>query len=46
MTAPVFVDTAYLVALTNVADAHHARALKLAKAWAHERRALVTSAPS
>ncbi len=43
MTTAVFVDTAYLVALTNAADAHHTRAVKMAKAWAREKRTFVTS---
>ncbi len=39
----MFVDTAYLVALTNAADAHHGRAVAMAKAWSKEKRAFVTT---
>ena len=43
MKPAVFVDTAYLVALTNAADVHHARSQTMGKAWAREKRTFVTT---
>ena len=43
MRPPIFVDTAFLVALTNRLDAHHARASRLSRTWARERRTFATS---
>jgi hypothetical protein len=40
---PVFVDTAYLVALTNASDRHHDQATSLAQAWDKQRRLFVTT---
>jgi hypothetical protein len=39
----VFVDTAYLVALTNSSDRHHAEAAALAQAWGKEGRSFLTT---
>jgi predicted nucleic acid-binding protein len=39
----VFVDTAYLVALSNTSDRHHAEATALARTWSLERRGFVTT---
>ncbi len=41
--SPVFVDTAYLVALLNRRDRFHAVAKDLAKAWARDETALATN---
>jgi predicted nucleic acid-binding protein len=39
----VFVDTAYLVALSNASDRHHTEAKVLAQTWSAERRGFVTT---
>jgi predicted nucleic acid-binding protein len=39
----VFVDTAYLVALSNASDRHHAEATALARTWSVEARGFVTT---
>jgi predicted nucleic acid-binding protein len=43
MGSPVFVDTAYLVALLNRHDVLHDRAQALASAWAKRRTSLLTT---
>jgi len=40
---PVFVDTAYLIALTNASDRHHEQAKSMAARWSEERRTFVTT---
>jgi uncharacterized protein len=39
----VFVDTAYLVALSNASDRHYAEATALARTWSEESRGFVTT---
>jgi predicted nucleic acid-binding protein len=43
LTSPVFIDTAYLVALTNASDRHHDEARSLAEAWSEQRTSFVTT---
>ena len=43
MKEPVFVDTAYFVALTNASDRHHRQAADLAGTWDRQRRSFVTT---
>jgi predicted nucleic acid-binding protein len=43
VTKVVFIDTAYLVALTNASDGHHAEAKGLAQEWSKQRRSFVTT---
>jgi predicted nucleic acid-binding protein len=40
---PIFVDTAFLVALSNSSDRHHSRAKALAGTWSEQRRTFVTT---
>jgi predicted nucleic acid-binding protein len=39
----IFVDTAYLVALSNSSDRHYSQATALARTWSLERRTFVTT---
>jgi predicted nucleic acid-binding protein len=43
MKNSVFVDTAYLVALTNASDRHHGEAVSLAEAWTKQRQTFLTT---
>lgn len=43
MKKSVFIDTAYLVALSNVSDRNHREAVALADSWNKERRSFVTT---
>ena len=43
MKKSVFIDTAYLVALSNASDRHHREAAALAESWNKERQSFVTT---
>ena len=43
MTKAVFVDTAYLVALTNSSDRHHTEAKSFAQTWSTQKREFITT---